>query len=75
VVFEIYIDYYENKQKIAIFAKLLIKEFPSFIRLRRVLSLHGDIRLMPCVIAFGSYKANKITLNPKGLNDTIAQNR
>ena len=45
-------------------AQLLIRKLGSFIRLRRVLLLRSDIRLMPSGIRFASLWANRISMKP-----------
>ena len=42
-------------KKVCHIAELLIRKFGSFIRLRRVILLRSDIRLMPSVIRYASF--------------------
>ncbi len=48
------------------------KEVGQFYSPWRVILLRSDIRLTPSDICFASFKANKISLKPKGFNITIA---
>ena len=43
----------------------------QFYSPRRVLLLRSDICLATSVIAFGSFRANKISLKPRGFNITL----
>ena len=51
---------------------LLTEYHANSIRLRRVLLLRSDIRLMPSDICFASLWANRISLKPQGFNITVA---
>ena len=51
---------------------ILTEYHASSIRLRRVILLRSDIRLMPSGIRFASLWANRISLKPQGFNITIA---
>ncbi len=51
---------------------LLAEYHASSIRLRRVILLRSDIRLMPSDIRCASCAANRISLKPQGFNITIA---
>ena len=51
---------------------LLTEYHASSIRLRRVILLRSDIRLMPSDIRCASCEANRISLKPQGFNITIA---
>ena len=52
---------------------ILLPEYhANSIRLRRVLLLRSDIRLMPSDICFASFWANRISLKPQGFNITVA---
>jgi hypothetical protein len=48
-----------------------MKKQRQFYSPRRVLLLRSDIRLSPSGIAFGSLRANKISLKPLGFNITF----
>ena len=52
---------------------ILADTTPVLFALRRVILLRSYIRLLPSVIAFGSFGANKIPLKPQGFNKTIAK--
>ena len=51
---------------------LLTEYHANSIRLRRVLLLRSDIRLVSSDICLASFWANRISLKPQGFNITVA---
>ena len=62
----------DQKRKPSIGVILQEEYHAGSIRLRRVILLCSDIRLTPSGIRYASFRANRISLKPKGFNITIA---
>ena len=60
-----------KKRGMALLGVVPVRIQRQFYSPRRVLLLRSDICLVTSVIAFGSFRANKISLKPKGFNITF----
>ena len=60
-----------KKREMALLGVVPVRIQRQFYSPRRVLLLRSDICLVTSVIAFGSFRANKISLKPKGFNITF----